>query len=129
MTGDADDLFVARSLRYELPERASESEGRFEYDHSGGRPVLRSFVTTTRGSQRIVRLDVEECRFGPIPESEFGLEAFLAGLGPGRPDRTPEARPSTAMVLDRYWLAFVAGAISLVGGTGLAVGSRGRIGD
>ena len=27
---------------------------------------------------RTIRLDVEECRFGPIPETEFALEPFLA---------------------------------------------------
>jgi hypothetical protein len=71
-------------------------------------------------------LDVEECRFGPIPEAEFALEAFLASLGPGRPGRQPAVEPSTATPLDWYWLAFVGGGISLVGGSGLALGSRYR---
>jgi hypothetical protein len=71
-------------------------------------------------------LDVEECRFGPIPEAEFAPEPFLASLGPGPLDRQHEFEPSTATLLDWYWLAFVGGGISLAGGSGLALGSRYR---
>jgi hypothetical protein len=71
-------------------------------------------------------LDVEECRFGPIPEAEFALEPFLAGLGPGRPNWEPSHEPSTATLLDWYWLAFVVGGISLTGESGLALGGRYR---
>ena len=67
----------------------------------------------------------QECRFGPIPESEFALEAFLAGLGPDGLIRK-QVEPSTATLLDWYWLAFVVGGISLAGGAGLALGSRDR---
>ena len=73
-----------------------------------------------------MRLDVEECVFGPIPAAEFALEPFLASLGPDLLSRQHEFEPSTATLLDWYWLAFVAGGISLAGGSGLALGSRYR---
>ena len=73
-----------------------------------------------------MRLDVDECRFGPIPEAEFALEPFLASLGPDRLSAAGEFEPSTATLLDWYWLAFVGGGISLAGGSGLALGSRYR---
>jgi hypothetical protein len=69
-------------------------------------------------------LDVEECRLGPIPEAEFALDPFLAGLGPGRPNSEPAVEPSTATLLDWYRLAFVVGGISMAGGSGLALGRR-----
>ncbi|MGP0067594.1 MAG: hypothetical protein ACLQGP_28865 [Isosphaeraceae bacterium] len=71
-------------------------------------------------------MDVEECRFGLIPEAEFAREPFLASLGPVRPGRQPAVEPSTATPLDWYWLVFVGGGISLAGGSGLALGSRCR---
>ena len=121
---DADDLFVVRSLHYEAPLEGFVSDCRFEYDHPDGRPVLRSSVTTIPAQHRTIRLDVEECRFGPIPEAEFALEPFLASLGPDRPNWQPEVELPTATWLDRYWLAFVGGGISLAGGSGLTLGSR-----
>jgi hypothetical protein len=120
---DADDLFVARSAQYGGPLQGLVSE-RFEYDHQDGRPVLRSFVRTAPAWQETTRLDVEECRFGPIPEAEFALEPFLDSLGPGRPDWPPASEPPTAALLDWSWLAFVVGGINLAGGSGLALGSR-----
>jgi hypothetical protein len=121
-----DDSFVIRSEHYELPKQKLVSDCRFEYDHPDGIPVLRSFVTTMtiEGKVRTIRLDVEECVFGPIPAAEFALEPFLASLGPGPLDRQHEFEPSTATLLDWYWLAFVAGGISLASGSGLALGSR-----
>lgn len=121
-----DDSFVVRSEHYERPKQKLVSDCRFEYDHPDGRPVLRSFVTTTEGQVRTIRLDVQECVFGPIPAAEFALEPFLASLGPGAPNRQHEFEPSTATPLDWYWLAFVVGGISLAGGSGLALGSRYR---
>ena len=121
-----DDSFVVRSEHYELPKQKLVSDCRFEYDHPDGRPVLRSFVTTIEGQVRTIRLDVEECVFGPIPAAEFALEPFLASLGPGPLDRQHEFEPSTATLLDWYWLAFVGGGISLAGGSGLALGSHYR---
>jgi hypothetical protein len=123
---DADDLFVVRSIHFGEPGRDVGADCRFEYDHPDGRPVLRSWVTTTPTQPRTLRLDVEECRFGPIPEAEFALEPFLASLGPGRPVRQPEVEPPTGTWLDWCWLAFVGGGISLAGGSGLALGSRDR---
>jgi hypothetical protein len=123
---DADDRFVVRSTHYEDPLTGFVSDGHFEYDHPDGHPVLRSFVRTIPAQHRTIRLDVEECRFGPIPEAEFALEPFLASLGPDRPNWQPAVEPPTATWLDWYWLAFVVGGISLAGGSGLVLGSRYR---
>jgi hypothetical protein len=123
---DADDLFVVRSIHYGEALQDIVSDCQFEYDHPDGRPVLRSFVRTNPAQHRTIRLDVEECRFGPIPEAEFAPEPFLASLGPGPLNGQHEFEPSTPTLLDWYWLAFVAGGISLAGGTGLALGSRYR---
>jgi hypothetical protein len=124
---DADDLFVVRSLR---------GEGfnvQYDYDHEGGRPIFRALTggstsldaTTPKWS---TRLEVTECRFGPIPESEFAPESFLGRLEPDGIVREHVGEPSTstATLLDRYWLAFVVGGMSLAGGSGLALGSRAR---
>ena len=124
-----DDSYVARSLRYESPTRpAIVTE--CQYDHPAGRPVLRSLVTTlplTAANQsRTLRVDVEECRFGPIPAAEFAVEPFLASLQPGEFVRPPLAEPSTGTFLDWYWLAFGGGGISLAGGAALAMGGRSR---
>jgi len=121
-----DDSFVVRSMHCELPNQKLVSDCRFEYDHPDGRPVLRSYVTTTAGQVRTIRLDVEDCRFGPIPETESALEPFLAGLEPGPPKRQPEAEPSTATWLDWYWVAFLLGGLHMAGGSAVALGSRRR---
>jgi hypothetical protein len=123
---DADDLFVLRSIHFGEPLQNPVSDIQFEYDHPDGRPVLRSSVRTIPAQHLTSRSDVEECRFGPIPEAEFALESFLASLGPGRPNLQPAVEPSTATWPDRYWLAFVVGGISLACGAGLAVRSRYR---
>jgi hypothetical protein len=123
---DADDLFVVRSIHYGEPTQHDVVETRFEYDHPEGRPVFRSFVTPISAQNRTIRLDVEECHFGPIPEAEFAVEPFLASLGPGRPDWPSTIELSTARLLDWYWLAFVGGGISLAGGSGLALRGRDR---
>jgi hypothetical protein len=123
---DEDDLFVVRSIQCEKALQGLVADCRFEYDHPNGRPVLRSSVRTLPAEHRTTRLDVEECRFGPIPEAEFALEPFLASLGPGPPTWQPEVEQSTATWLDWYWLAFVGGGISLASGSGLALGSRYR---
>jgi hypothetical protein len=122
---DADDSFVVRSVHSE------GSEAQFDYDHQGGRPIFRALTgsstsldpTTPKSS---TCLEVTECRFGPIPESEFAPEAFLASLEPDGIIRKLDKEPPTATRLDQYWLAFVAGGISLAGGSGLALGSRYR---
>ncbi len=123
---DADDLFVVRSIHYGEPLQNVASDRRFEYDHPDGRPVLRSWANTTPAPHRTLRLDVEECRFGPIPEAEFAVEPFLASLGPGGTNRQAAVAPSIATLHDWYWLAFVFGGISLAGGSGLALRSRDR---
>ena len=117
-----DDSFVVRSGHYERPEQRLVSDCRFEYDHPDGRPVLRSSVTTIEGRARTIRLDVEECVFGPIPAAEFDLEAFLAGLGPGEVIRERVVDPAT--LLGWYWLAFVVGGIGLASGSVLAMRAR-----
>jgi hypothetical protein len=116
---DADDLFVVR------PVHGEASETQFDYHHEGGRPIFRALTgrstsldpTTPKWS---ARLEVTECRFGPIPESEFSPESFLERLKPDGIIRKHLEEPSTATRLDRYWLAFVGGGISL------ALGSRRR---
>ena len=119
-----DDSFVVRSIHFEFPAQKLVSDCRFEYDHPGGQPVLRSYVTTIQGQARTIRLNVEECRFGPIPEAEFALESFLAGLQPGEIVRKRVVNP--AKLLEWYWLAFVVGGISLAGGSGMALRIRDR---
>jgi hypothetical protein len=120
---DADDLFVVRSIHSGEPLQDVASDRRFEYDHPDGRPVLRSSVKPILSQHRALQLDVEECRFGPIPEAEFALEPFLVSLGPGRPKGQTAVEPSTATRLDWYWLAFVVVGISLAGGSGPALGA------
>ena len=124
---DADDLFVVRSERAE--EMGQSFEGRYDYDRQGGRPIFRTLVSNSvdsNSSKLSARLEVTECRFGPIPESEFAVEPFLARLQPGEIIRKQVEEPSTATLLDWYWLAFVVGGISLACGSGLALGSRYR---
>ncbi len=121
-----DDSFVVRSEHYEQPREKLVSDCRYEYDHPDGRPVLRSSVRTNNRKRRTIRLDVEECVFGPIPAADFALERFLASLGPGPLLGQLELEPSTPALLDCYWLAFVVGGISLAGGFGLAVVTRYR---
>ncbi len=126
---DADDLFVVRSGHGW--EFGQSFDVRYDYDHQGGRPIFRALTgrstsldpTTPKWS---TRLEVTECRFGPIPESEFAPESFLGRLKPDGIVRKHVEEPSTATLLDRYWLAFVGGGISLAGGSGLALGSRRR---
>jgi hypothetical protein len=71
-------------------------------------------------------LEVTECRFGPIPESEFAEEPFLARLQAGEIIWKQVEEPPTGTVLEWYWLPFVVGGINLAGGSGLALGSRYR---
>jgi len=119
---DADDLFVVRSVHGE------SFETEFEYEHEGGRPIFRALTarsttldpTTPKWSSR---LEVTECRFGPIPDSEFDPESFLGHLKLDGFVRKSVEAPSTATSFDHYWLAFVGGGISLAGGAGLALGS------
>ena len=124
---DADDLFVVRSVHG--VELARAFEVRYDYDHEGGRPIFRALTSTSLDPTTpkwSTRLEVTECRFGPIPESEFAPESFLGRLEPDGIIRKPVEEPSTATLLDWYWLAFVGGGISLAGGSGLALGSRCR---
>jgi hypothetical protein len=54
------------------------------------------------------------------------VRRILASLGPGQLNWQPAVEPPTATLLDWYWLVFVAGGISLAGGSGLALGIRYR---
>lgn len=123
---DADDLFIARSLHYEDPDGGFVSDVRFTYEYPDGHPALRSTVATIAKEHRTLRVDVEQCRFGPIPDSEFAFEPFLASLGPDRPDWQPAAESPSAPLLGWCRLAFLGGGISLVGGAGLALRNRER---
>lgn len=122
---DAADSFIVRSARTE------GYEARFEYGHEEGRPILRSSEGGPTSPDpttpaRSTRLEVAECRFGPIPESEFDPESFLGRLAAEAIIRDQPEGPSTATSLDWYWLAFVGGGISLAGGAGLSLGGRRR---
>ena len=125
---DADDLFVVRSMHC---GDQSEASIRIADTSTTIRTAGPSFGLARRASiqprRSVGRLRGHgECRFGPIPESEFAAEPFLARLEPGGIIRKPVEEPSTATLLDWYWLAFVGGGISLAGGSGLALGSRDR---
>jgi hypothetical protein len=124
---DADEMFVVHS------ERADQWDGSFElrydYDRQGGRPIFQVITWTNVDStppKPSARLEVTECRFGPIPESEFAEEPFLAHLQAGEIIWKQAEEPPTGAALEWYWLAFVGGGISLAGGSGLALGSRYR---
>ena len=52
--------------------------------------------------------------------------SFLARLKPDGMIWEQVEEPSTATLIDWYWLAFGGGGISLAGGSGLALGSRDR---
>jgi hypothetical protein len=124
---DADEMFVVRS------ERANQGDGKFEgrydYDRQGGRPIFQVLTATNVGStppKLSARLEVTECRFGPIPESEFAEEPFLARLQAGEIIWKQVEEPPTGAVLKWCWLAFVGGGLSLASGSGLALGSRYR---
>jgi hypothetical protein len=122
---DADDLFVIRSVRGE--EFGAPFEVRYEYDHEGGRPIFRALTSVNATTRKLwTLLEVTDCRFGPIPESEFTPESFLERLEPNGLIREPVEEPSAATLLEWYWLAFVGGGISLAGGSGLGLGGRYR---
>jgi hypothetical protein len=120
---DADDSFVVRSVHSE------GHEVHFDYDHEGGRPIFR---TETGRSTSLdptkpkwsTRLEVTECRFGPIPDPEFAPETFLDRLEADGIIRKQVEEPAAATRLDWYWLAFVVGGINFAGGSGLALRSR-----
>ena len=124
----ADDSFVLLSRpvqKYRFGKLVSDC--RLEYDHLDGRPVLRSLVTTIVDQVRTMKLDVEECRFGPIPETEFAArKSFLADHKPFEIIRKPVVEPAIPTFLGWHWVAFVAGGISLACGSGLALRGRGR---
>ncbi len=126
---DADDLFVVRSVHGE--NSGHRSEARYEYDHQGDRPIFRACTANSLAPTTptwSTRLEVTECRFGPIAESEFAAELFLGRLKPDGIVRkhVEVEEPSTATLLNGYWLAFVGGGISLASGAGLALRSRRR---
>ena len=93
---DADDLFVVRSIHFGEPLQDVGSDRRFEYDHPDGRPVLRSSVGTIPAQHRTLRLDVEECRFGPIPEAEFAPRTVS-----GQPRAGPARLAAGGRAIDR----------------------------
>ena len=118
---------MVRSEQYESPQHKIVSDCRFEYDRSSeAAPSCARSPRPWRVSRPFIRLEVEECRFGPIPEAEFAVEPFLADLQPGGIFRKPVAEPAIVTLLGWYWLAFLAGGISLAGGCGLTLSSRNR---
>jgi hypothetical protein len=143
---DADNLFVVQSEHGVISGRLSRSglseyECRYEYSHEEGRPILRALTTTgldPTPPKWSTRLEVTECRFGPIPDSEFSPESFLARLKPDGiiHERDQVEEPPTATWFDRYWstttwldwywVAFVLGGFHLAGGSSIALESRDR---
>ena len=126
---DPEDGYRARSIHSQISGRIADTI--CHYDRPDGHSRLRSLVTMYNrdGQPQTDRLEVEVCQFGPIAESEFALEPFLASLGPGPLVREPADQPSTATHLDWYWLAFVGGGMSLAGGLAfLAQDRRGEPG-
>ena len=124
---DADEMFVVRSERED--RWGGSFEGRYDYDRQGGRPIFQVLTATNVEStppKLAARLEVTECRFGPIPESEFAEAPFLGRLQAGEIIWKQVEEPPTGAVLKWYWLAFVVGGINLAGGSGLALGSRYR---
>jgi hypothetical protein len=92
-------------------------------------PVLRSFHSaTTRpdGSRTVVRVNVVDRQFGPIPEEEFTVQKLLTGavecqtIAVGSPENEASRR------WDWYQLPLALGALSLVAGLVLLPGARGR---
>ena len=122
-----DDSFVVRST----PLRITRSESRL------GMPVrIRPSRRTPRptlarhddgGSSHA--LHPIGCGGVPVradPRDRFALEPFLADLKPFEINRKPVVEPAIATFLGWYWMAFVAGGISLAGGSGLALRRRDR---
>ena len=114
-------------------ERADQWDGsfknRYDYDRQGRRPIFQVITATNVDStppKLARRLEITECRFGPIPESEFAEEPLSARLPAGEIIWNQVEEPPTGAVLEWYWLAFIGGGISLAGGSGLALGSRDR---
>jgi hypothetical protein len=124
---DADEMFVVRSERADQWD--GSFEGRYDYGRQGGRPIFQVITATNVDStppKLSARLEVTECRFGPIPDSEFAEEPFLARLQTGEIIWKQVEEPPTGAVPEWYWLAFVGGGISLAGASGLALRSRYR---
>ena len=120
-----DDSFVVRSLHYELPKQKLVSDCRFEYDHPDGQPVLRSLVTTVVGqpgppSDWMWR----SAGSGRSPRPNSRSNRFWPTSSPAKIIRNPVVQPAIVTILGWYWMAFVAGGISLAGGCGLALRSR-----
>ncbi len=127
---DADDSYVTRSSHGGRSENSFETQ--YEYDHDGGLPIFKSFISRGVDSTKAKwssRIEVTECRFGPIPESEFSPESFLSSLKPEGIGRQPGEDRLFAVLLNGYWLAFACGGISVVGGSGLALKNRDRTGS
>jgi hypothetical protein len=124
---DADEMFVVRSER--AHQWDGSFEGRYDYDRQGGRPIFQAITAMNVDStppKLSARVEVTECRFGPIPEAEFAEDSFLARLQAGEIIWKQVEEPPTGTVLKWYWLAFVVGGMSLAGGSGVALGSRYR---
>ena len=124
---DVDEMFVVRSEREDHWDGSFKN--RYDYDRQGGRPIFQVITATNVDStppKVARRLEITECRFGPIPESEFAEEPFSARLQTGEIIWNQVEEPPTGAVLEWYGLAFIGGGISLAGGSGQVLGSRDR---
>jgi hypothetical protein len=123
----ADDLYAVQSMRSEgtAPDEGTY-QSQFDYDRHEGLPVLRSERTTmsTRGAARETsELKVVERRFGPIPEEEFDPDRFLEGPRVTVPQPPPFTDEPT-MLARWYWAPLPVGAIGLIVGASISLGTR-----
>ncbi len=123
----ADDLFGALSERIEGLGPAKQTyQVEYTYDRHEGIPVMRSermSEVSPKGPPKTNELKVVERRFGPIPEEEFDPDRFLDG--PRVTEAQVAATPEEPSLLRRwFWLPFPIGALGLIGGLGVSLGSR-----
>ncbi len=122
-----DDSFVVRSDTL----RTTQAEARLGLPlrvRPSGRPPRPSLVSSRRSRVKSGPSDWMWRSAGsgrsPRPSSPSNLSWPASSRA--RSIGSMSFEPSTATLLDWYWLAFVAGGISLAGGSGLALGSRYR---
>lgn len=123
----ADDFHAAQAERIEVAGPIGTTyDSAFQYDRHEGIPMLRSKHTTISapdGSRGTVDLEVVERRFGPIPEEEFDPDRFLDG------PRVTQTRPDPFAVTPstlgrRVWVPFAIGALCLIGGAAIPIGTK-----
>jgi hypothetical protein len=121
---DADNDLVAYS---ELVDIGNGTILRWNNTHEirDGVPSLRTrhlSVTGVKGVEREGSMTIQDCQFGPIPESEFTPEGLLDGPVIHRlADAGHDIWKDPVTFADWYWVPLIAGAVSLIVGLGTAV--------